>query len=342
MENPIRGLARNTFPRTNPVTALRGFVRYGGAFFVACLLILSGCGPKYTYPAGKVPDSVVQISKKEYKLDVTARVVGKTVGAILYLDALADDQGQISKDVNEKMSKVMQVVTRVALSTDLPLDFCTVIVREKATGNQLVITKSMDDTKRANADAIGIEESINRTLFSQDKYDANAEDAQAFVLKEVKQENFLADQIVQRIRFNFAKEAKQDNQSDRSFVIADGNFERQPDKRTFRFSVIALKADDPKQLILGVFKVVNRVLQGYKFTDFDWVEIQDYLNRQKLFLDRETILAYQQKKISDNELLERFLTESQSIQEAFKLFGFTMPQTSQDNTDVPVATKPTP
>jgi hypothetical protein len=91
--------------------------------------------------------------------------------------------------------------------------------------------------------------------------------------------------------------------------------------------VIGLKSsEDPHATVLNVLRVVNMVLGGYRFTQFDTIEIQDYLNRIKLVLDRQTLIDYQEKKISEAQLLERFLTESQSIQEAFKLFGFNLPQ----------------
>ena len=303
------------------------------------LLLFSGCGPKYTYPSSTVPKSIEDICKKEYKIDVTARVVGKTVGALVTIDSVMDAKGQVSKEVNEVMGKVMLVVSRVALSTDLPIDFCTVLIRDKVHASELVIIRSLDDTKRANADALGVEESINRTLFGQTKYDPASGGNSSFVLKEIHQENFLVDQMVQRIRLGFAKDMKDD--VDRALVLVDGNFEAIQGKNVFRFSVIALKAMDPKELVLTIFRVVNEVLAGYQFTGFDTVEIQDYLNRQKLVLDRQTILDYQQKKISEAEILKRFLVESQSIQEAFKLFGFNVPPESSDK-DAGLAAKPTP
>jgi hypothetical protein len=304
----------------------------GAAFFIAALAFaagLAGCGPKYSYPGSTVPKAVEEICQKENQLFVEARVVGKTVGALLYTDDLIDAKGQVPKEVHEKMGKVMQAVTRVALSTDVPLDFCKVILRDTKSDNELAITRSLDDIKRANADAIGIEESINRTLFGQGKY-KRLEPMQigvrpAFVLEDVRMESFLVEQIVQRIRFNFSKDAKDEFVN--AFALVDGNYGVYDGKRTMRFSVIGLKSsDDPHATVLNVLKAVNTVLSGYHFNDFDTIEIQDYLNRLKLVLDRQTLNDYQDKKINEAQILERFLTESQSIQEAFKLFGFNLPQ----------------
>ncbi len=335
MGNQIPGSPRNI--------RLKNSQRPEKAFFFGLLLFLlfglGGCGPKYTYPADSVPRSIESICKKEYKMDVHASVNGKTVGAVIYLDAIIDAKGQIPKEVNETMGKVMQVVTRVALSTDRELDFCTVVLRDKTHASELVISRALDDTKRANADAIGIEESINRTLFGQEKYQLPDTATESFVVKEITKEKFLAEQIVQRIRFNFSKDSK--SEIEQPLVLADGAYEEKEGKKGFYFSIIALKADEPRQLMLRIFKIVNDVLKGYQFTLFDIVEIHDYLNRQKLVIDRQTILDYQNKKIKEEDLLDKFLFESQSIQEAFKLFGFNVPQESGDTeTPLPATASP--
>lgn len=303
---------------------------------------IAGCGPKYTYPADSVPKSIEDICHKENNIDVTARVVGKTVGALVYVNEIIDAKGQIPADVREQMGKIMQAVTRVALSTDLPLDFCSVVIRDKTHPNELVVVRSVDDTKRANSDAIGIEESINRTIFGQNKFRPDAGGENAFILKEVKLENFLSDQIVQRIRYNFSKGAKEEKEDpEQSLALVDGIFSHDQGRRVFHFSVLSLKSKNPRQIILEVLRTVDLVFGGYHFKDFDEIEIQDYLNRQKLVLDQKTFLDFQAKKITEQELLDKFLTESQSIQEAFKLFGFNLPPdtaSSGDKDTRPVST----
>ncbi|HXV19313.1 MAG TPA: hypothetical protein VD883_04470 [Candidatus Omnitrophota bacterium] len=306
--------------------------------FVA-VCFLTSCGPKYTYPAEQVPQSIQNIAKKEYKMDLEARVTGTTVGAVLYTDMLVDEKGQIPKEVYEKMGKAMQVITRVALSTDLPLEFCTVSLRDQKSANELVITRSLEDTKRANADVIGVEESINRTLFGQSRYKSEAPEPAAYDLKEIKIEVFLTEQIVQRIRLSFVKDGK--DELAQPFVLVDGTYQVKDGERVFDFSLIALKFTSPKEMIMNVFKTATEVLKGYKFQNYDKIEIQDYLNRQKLIVEREMVQQYQDKKIKDEAILEKCLVESQSIQEAFKLFGFTMPQdTNGQETPAPSVVSP--
>ena len=304
------------------------------------LVGFSGCGPKYTYPSDTVPKAVEDICKKENNLEVSARVVGKTVGALITLDNLVDDKGQIPKEVHEKMGQIMQAVTRVALSTDRDIDYCVVVIRDRKHMNELVVTRSLDDTKRANSDAIGIEESINRTLFSQGKYQLSPEGEKNFVLKEVKLETFLAEQIAQRIRFSFSKDAKAEAAG--AFVLVDGLYDAAADARRFRFALLSLKTAEPRETMINVLKTVSEVLGGYHFTNFNEIEILDYLNRQKLVINQKTLADYQAKKITEQEILDRYLTESQSVQEAFKLFGFNLADSSSIDTEGPPIAAATP
>ena len=89
--------------------------------------------------------------------------------------------------------------------------------------------------------------------------------------------------------------------------------------------MVGFKSKDSRANILGMFRTVSDVFSGYHFTHFDSVEIRDYLNRQKLTLDQKIFSDFQAKKIKEQEILDKYLTESQSIQEAFKLFGFSLP-----------------
>lgn len=294
---------------------------------LASALLGAGCGPKYTYPSETVKESIEKICKDEFKLDVTARIAGKTAGAMFTLDTLLDDKEQIGKEVYEQMSKVMMAVTRVALSSDRELDFCKVVIRDKAQTSELVVIRAIEDARRAQGDAIGIEESMNRTLFSQERM--TGEEDKDFVLKEVKIEDFLADQIAQRLRFEVLKNNAKDEtapESGQPLVLVDGSFDTAYGKRSFRFSILSLKADRSDNLMRRVFRVATGVLSGYKFTEYDDLEIQDYLNRRRLVVERDVVNQYLAKKTPEDQILEQYVTEAPAIHEAFKLFGIDTPE----------------
>ncbi len=109
--------------------------------------VLSGCGP--TYPKEKFADSIVRICKDEYKLDVKAAVVGKTVAIYVPLQELWDPTFSLTKQAGEQINDVILSVSRVALSTDANCDFYVVIAHDvRIPEIQVIIIKSVDDVKR--------------------------------------------------------------------------------------------------------------------------------------------------------------------------------------------------
>ena len=320
---------------------------------------MPGCGPvKYTYPADQVPQAIEKICKEEFKTDVEAQVVGKNVGVLMFTDKLLDDSGQIDRDTHELMWKVMSASTRVALSTDLSLDFCTVVVRQRDDSDkenpvELLMIRSTEDTRRANADMFSTEETFYRTLLTPNKY--QPEPQKPFDLEETKMENFLAKQNAQRLQVNLAAAGREEGKNksaeelseaaeQKHFIMTEGVYDLVDGKKTYHFSVISMTSQKPKDMMLAIFKTVSDILKGYNFTDYEQVEIYDYFNRQKLSIDKESLLRYQKKKISDEEILAKYVTESKSIQEAFQIFGFSPPPvgTAKSENTASVAATTTP
>lgn len=114
---------------------------------VLCLLTTAGCGP--TYPKEKLKESVIRLCKKEYKLDVKVKTVGRTVAIYLPLDNLLDFTFAITPDASERINQVILSVTRVVLSTDAEYDFYCVIAHDIRNPEiQIVIIKSVEDVRR--------------------------------------------------------------------------------------------------------------------------------------------------------------------------------------------------
>ena len=108
---------------------------------------LSACGP--TYPKERIKESITDLCKREYKIDVKVTTVGKTIGIYLPLPNLIDFTFAITKDASEKINDVLLSVTRVAISTDAQHDFYCVIAHDvRMPEIQIVIIKSVDDVKR--------------------------------------------------------------------------------------------------------------------------------------------------------------------------------------------------
>lgn len=134
-------------------------------FTVYCLLltVLLGCGP--TYPKEKFTESILKVCKKEYKLDVKAEAVGKTIAIYVPLPNLIDFTFAVTKEASEKINNVILGVSRVALSTNAKFDFYCVIAHDiRIPEIQIVIIKSVDDVKRFLLNDISRSEYAKRML----------------------------------------------------------------------------------------------------------------------------------------------------------------------------------
>jgi len=89
---------------------------------------LSSCGP--TYPKDSLVPSIVALCKKEYGVDASVQIAGKTLGVYLPLEKLLDSTLQIPLEARDKLDDVVLATSRAALSTDSPIDFYVVIAQD--------------------------------------------------------------------------------------------------------------------------------------------------------------------------------------------------------------------
>lgn len=108
---------------------------------------VTGCGP--TFPKEKFKESIIDLCKREYKLDVKVETIGKTIAIYLPLSDLIDFNFSVTKSAGEKINDVILSVSRVALSSNAEYDFYCIIAHDvRMPEIQIIIIKSVDDVKR--------------------------------------------------------------------------------------------------------------------------------------------------------------------------------------------------
>ena len=226
---------------------IKNFDFYVAIFTFAFLILnfLTGCAP--TFPKEKVKESIVDICKKEYKVDVKVYTIGKTVAIYLPLENLLDFTFSITKEASEHINDVLLSVSRVTLSTDADYDFYCIIAHDiRIPEIQIVIIKSVEDVKRFMLNDISRGEYSKRMLIDirlspqAQKERAEKEVFQKmnldnkwqedvmndffrseptalgdigywnnrFYVKDVPMTEFLAEQIASRIKIEFKEDAK--------------------------------------------------------------------------------------------------------------------------------------
>jgi len=178
--------------RRKPATKSKIFYFLLAAY---CLVVISagGCGP--TYPRESFEESILEVCKEEYDVDVKIKKVGRTLGVYVPIEGLfeaPEDLGEdaslekivsglrFSPNATENIDDVCMSVSRVCLSTDSAIDFYVVIAGDtKMPGANITLTRHVTDIKRILTGDISRGDFVQRMLLDVD-YDPT-QDAEALV-----------------------------------------------------------------------------------------------------------------------------------------------------------------
>jgi len=316
---------------------------------------LSGCSP--TYPKDKIKESIIRLCKKEYKLDVKVETVGKTVAIYLPLANLLDFTFALTPEAGEKLNQVILNVTRVVLSTDAKYNFYCLMAHDvKIPEIQIVIIKSVEDVRRFILGDISRGEYSKRMLidmrvapqaqkeravkdvFSRMNIDNKWQESVMqdffmsdpatlgdigywggkFYVKDVKLDEFLAEQIANRFRLSF-----RDNKILGGALVLKlvkgvyiAGTQASGGSRYFRIEISAepttAEGFNSKtisdELFAFALKTSYDVIHGYRFEDYDYVEIKSINDGRSSTVLKEDLDNYRPKrtKIEDVMVFDSF------------------------------------
>lgn len=319
--------------------------------FIAVLFLmagLNGCCP--TYPKEKFTDSIIRICKNEYKADVKAETVGKTIAIYLPLENLLDFTFAITKSASEKINDVILSVSRVALSSDAKFDFYCVIAHDvRIPEIQIVIIKSVDDVKRFLLNDISRDEYSKRMLidirlspqaqkersikevFEKMTLDKKWQDqvmndffrseptvlgdigywGGRFYIKDISKQEFLSEQIASRVRMDF----REDKKLFENFLVKSvkGTYVAKEGKKYFRIEGLidprSFRTIDREAVAESLFastvNIAAKVLRGYRFEDYEFLEVINQADSKVLRVTKDDLEAYRKKNINFEDVLVR-------------------------------------
>ncbi len=250
----------------------------------ATCLFNNGCGP--TYPKAKLTQSLVNVCKKEYNIDVQAKLIGRTIVVFIPFKQLFDSKLDILPDAVEKIENVILSTSRVLFSTDAQVDFYEIIAADvKTTGAELVLVRYMDDVYKFMNGWIKRDDYRNRVLW-QVNFDPKILDVKNFDfdVPEITLPGFLAQQISHRLNLFL------DSSVVYKLKVAG---EYRPKEREFYFSVIVSNNTRFNKVYVPI--ILNKaaqVLNEYKFTKYDKVVVQNKLLKNKVSVDKNDLNSY--------------------------------------------------
>jgi len=255
--------------------------------------ICSGCAP--SYPKDKLAEALINICKKEYDVDIQAKLVGKSIVVFIPLDELFDLKLDILPEAVEKIEDVILTTSRVLFSTDAEVDFYMIIAADiKTTAAEVFLVRYMDDVYKFMHGWINREDYTKRILW-QINFDPKLlkDSFFDFDVEEITLPGFLAEQIAQRLNKIFA-----------SSIVhkIKVNAEFDPQTQRFFFSVVSADNTRFQKIYLPIIaKIADKVLADYKFEDFSEIIIRNKLLRNFVVITKNDREKY--RKVDIDELL---------------------------------------
>jgi len=141
----------------------RGSLFRGLLFVIGLSFIFSACNP--TYQRETIKESVKELAKKEYKLDVEVKEVGDTLGVQFRIRNMLGEMVAEDQLMWKQMEDLMMVLSRVTLSADKPPAFFVVdIVDEENPNIHFVLTRYVRDLQMLMAEALSRTQFLDRLL----------------------------------------------------------------------------------------------------------------------------------------------------------------------------------
>jgi len=309
-------------------------------FFTLCLLLFNPLGCNPTYPKERVDKSIINLCKREYKVDVEIKVVGKTIGVYIPIEDLIGINLAINPDKIGKVDDVIMSISRVALSTDAKFNFYVLVAQDPIVPDiELIIIRNVTDVKRFLVTDISQSEYLNRMiiqlkltpqaekervireLFARTGVDVSEETIEDyfksgyidtisdigywngnFFLKDVSMGEFIAKQVEERMRKDFT--------TDNSLKIFKLNFVDSAYKNgNFNFAFEVNSPDAPadsskanRSVVLKyIYGVVSKVLHGYGFQDYSYINLS--YNGEKVVFTKENLQDIKKRKLKVEDII---------------------------------------
>jgi len=121
------------------------------------------CAP--TYPAAGLTQAIENVIRNDYQVNVTAWLMGGTVGVDVPTHVLFETPARMSEDASEALEGAVEGLGRVILSTDAKPDFLLIRAYDDLEdGNELVLIRYVYDMKQAYGMRISRGEYLKRSV----------------------------------------------------------------------------------------------------------------------------------------------------------------------------------
>lgn len=261
---------------------------------ILLLFLFCGClSIEPTYTKEKIIESIISLCKEEYNLEPKVWLLGETVWIYLPLPRLLTKEVQWDREMTEKINRVIMGASRVVLSMKPRPHFMAVVASDiKEYGIDYTIITWIPDIVKFQLQFISRDEFARRNVvkIKENIQALNDREGNHIEKIEIKLEDFLADQIAQRLQLKFGLEPKLKDY----FVVGDINAVFKED--TFKIKV-NIKQKEAAPLVTidiqkEITKIIAYVVKEYTFKDFLLVEIENSATGERTIFSRLALKDY--------------------------------------------------
>jgi len=260
---------------------MRRSVAAGCLFAIAVLgLGASGCGGP-TYRRDEIPKAIQEICAREYQLNATVRLVGRTVSLVAQKPGLFEQLGGeivgLSESTPLDLSRLVEAIQRVILSADQPPEFYLVLACDPAAQDTcLMMVQYVDDVRRVQASMIPLTEYLARRILEFHRSGTSPGDVERWLSSDIQFEQFLSWQLANRIQTRLSEAFLRQGWPPSDIGPCLGEFRE--GEFAFTLNVVRpLEGTDRDGVVQQVFEEATQeiadVLASYRFEDFDRIRL---------------------------------------------------------------------
>jgi len=277
--------------------SLKTLVKPALLFVSIVSIFLSGCSKPIqpTYKEKDIPYLIKTICKEEYNLDVTTQRTHNTLWIYAPLNKILNKEYGLKEDkifdeeIMEKIRNIITTIGRVLISSDNTPEFFAFTASDIRLGIDYTMIGDVLDIKKSYADFIPWTEANRRYVVRFKAAPEAVGDTTGFhfLPYDIKMEDFLAEQIAQRLGAHFQdEELKKYFKVDKSEgKFSDGVF-------SFEYSISqTAKPKSPVDIKDEALKIITYCLRTYEFTDFSGISLINLRTLDKLDLNKTAILT---------------------------------------------------
>lgn len=244
-------------------------------FFIIPLLT-SACAP--TYPKEKVIESIIKISREKYEVEVEVKQINKTICVLVPgEDFFGIDDGArlvFNPEKEKKLNELLFSIPRILFNSDIEVDFYLIKVIEENKGIELRFIGYVDDIKHAIIGSFSPGDLQMRRVLEVIRY-SKSDGAEREKFEEAKWGDFLIKQIRNRVMAKFPAK-----------IDLAGN------KKGKKFVFVLASTKSNQKTIDYTCQTIARVIEAYKFEDFESVSLLELNSGKIKILDKNNLKKY--------------------------------------------------